>query len=399
MKNATLLVLKQKPTFVIANYVLLTFYGYFTIGLTLAVLPIFITQVLGYNTIVAGGVISLQYVMTFIMRAYAGKMVDSTGPKRAVIISMLCFILVGVLLGVAFMNAHTPLISLLILVVSRLLIGCGEGMVGASPVNWAMLRVGEQHTATAISYNGIANYSSMAVAAPLGVWMSMHMGNWSLAALTVFMGFIGLFSALTKTSLKNSSKAMKQPFFKVLKMVSPFGSGLALAGIGFGSLSTFITLYFAFQHWDHAASCITAFSLFFIFGRLAFSKAISRYGGITVAMFSMAVECIGLLFIWFSPEPNLVMIGASLTGLGFALVFPALGVEAVSRVSAANKGAALGAYGLFIDISLGVTGPMVGLVAKSFGIAAIFPFSALMVCIGFIVCLFLKRRIHPVSLD
>jgi len=392
MGNSSLMVLKQKPSFVIANYVALTFYGYFTIGLTLAVLPMFIHQVLGYNTIIAGGVVSLQYVMTFIMRAYAGKMVDHQGPKRAVIISMSCFIAVGLLLILAFSVADKPLWSLSLLIVSRLLTGCGEGMVGASPVNWAMLRVGEEHTATAISYNGIANYSSMAIGAPLGVWLSAELGNWTLGILTLAIGLLGFWSAWMKTPLKSNSDAPKQPFFRVLKAVSPFGSGLALAGIGFGTLSTFITLYFAAYHWENAATCITIFSLFFIFGRLAFSKAIARHGGISVAMTSMVVECLGLVLISLATSPQIVMLGAALTGLGFALVFPALGVEAVRQVSGANKGAALGAYGLFIDISLGITGPVVGFVAKNYGMEAIFPFSAVMVLCGFLTCLVLKWK-------
>ncbi|WP_345230955.1 MFS transporter [Olivibacter ginsenosidimutans] len=396
MKNSSMLVLTQKPSFVIANYVLLTFYGYFTIGLTLAVLPMFIHQTLGYNTIIAGGVVSLQYVMTFIMRAYAGKMVDHQGPKRAVMISMSCFIGVGLLLIFAFALAGKPLWSLCLLIISRLLTGCGEGMVGASPVNWAMLRVGEEHTATAISYNGIANYSSMAIAAPLGVWLSATLGNWSLGLLTLAIGFIGFWSAYMKEPLKSASDAPKQPFFKVLKAVSPFGSGLALAGIGFGALSTFVTLYFAAHRWENAATCITTFGLFFIFGRLAFSKAIARHGGIPVAMASIAVECLGLVFISLAASPHVVMLGAALTGLGFALVFPALGVEAVQQVSSANKGAALGAYGLFIDISLGITGPLVGFVAKSYGMEAIFPFSTLMVLGGFFICMALKWRSRSV---
>ncbi|WP_400261070.1 MFS transporter [Sphingobacterium sp. SG20118] len=145
--------------FQIASYAILTFYGYFTIGLSLAVLPIFIHETLGYNTIIAGAVIGSQYIMTFFMRAYAGTIVDKRGPKPAVIISMICFMITGILLWAAFYTSASPLLSISLLALSRLLTGCGEGMVGASPVNWAILRVGDQHTSTAISYNGIFNYS------------------------------------------------------------------------------------------------------------------------------------------------------------------------------------------------------------------------------------------------
>lgn len=377
--------------FQIASYVILTFYGYFTIGLSLAVLPIFIHETLGFNTIIAGAVIGSQYIMTFFMRAYAGTIVDKKGPKPAIIASMICFMVTGILLWAAFSTSATPLLSISLLAISRLLTGCGEGMVGASPVNWAILRVGDQHTGTAISYNGISNYSSMAIGAPLGVILSQHLGNWSIAAFTIVVGFIGLISTINKKALYSLSNEVRNSFFSVFKVVSPFGIGLALAGIGFGTISTFITLYYNYKGWENAAICITCFSTMFVLGRFVLTGSINKIGGVKIALYSMLIESAGLFLIAFAPSPLLTIIGASITGLGFSMVFPALGVEAVKRASSANKGAALGAYGLFIDISLGVSGPLIGLVAKQFGMDFIFPFSLFLVVLGVIVCLLLIR--------
>jgi len=53
-------------------------------------------------------------------------------------------------------------------------------------------------------------------------------------------------------------------------------------------------------------------------------------------------------------------------------VFPALGVEAVGRVSTHNRGAALGAYSVFLDVALGLTGPIGGWVAGAWDYPAIF---------------------------
>lgn len=381
----------QDYRFQIASYAILTFYGYFTIGLSLAVLPIFIHETLGFNTIIAGAVIGSQYIMTFFMRAYAGTIVDKKGPKPAIIISMICFILTGILLWAAFSNSSSPLLALSLLAVSRLLTGCGEGMVGASPINWAILRVGEQHTSTAISYNGIFNYSSMAIGAPLGVLMSLHLGNWSIALLTTLVGLIGLITTINKKALYAMSKEVRNSFFSVLKSVAPFGTGLALAGIGFGTISTFITLYYNYKGWENAAICITCFSTMFVLGRFVLTGSINKIGGVKIALYSMLIESVGLLLISFAPTPFVTIIGAAITGLGFSMVFPALGVEAVKSASSANKGAALGAYGLFIDISLGISGPLVGLVAKQFGMNYIFPFSLILVLSGVVVCIFLQK--------
>ncbi len=66
-----------------------------------------------------------------------------------------------------------------------------------------------------------------------------------------------------------------------------------------------------------------------------------------------------------------------MTGFGFALVFPALGVEAVGLVPPASRGAALSAYSVFLDLSLGITGPLAGYIAGEFGYGSVFLFAAI----------------------
>jgi len=381
----------------IVGYVFLTFLGYVNIGLPLAILPIFITKTLGFNAIVAGVIISLQYLTTFSMRGYGGKIVDKKGPKPATLISMTCFMLSGVLLFVASETRFSPLLCLSVLVVTRLIAGCGEGMIGASPINWAMLEVGDQHTGTAISFNGIASYGGMAVGAPLGVFLQKYVGIEGVAVLIVCFSLIGFFLSKRKKALKSMAIENPQPFFKVLKKVLPFGICLALGGIGFGSISSFITLYYDYMHWSNGEFSLTVFGITFILARLIFSNSIKKHGGVIVCIACFIAEIIGLAIISIPASVWFAVIGAGVTGLGFSLVFPALGVEAVKMFSSSNKGSALAAYGLFIDISLGITGPLVGLVAESAGMKWIFPFSMVVVFIALGLTLFLKQKLKPES--
>jgi MFS family permease len=374
------------------TYVCFTFVGYFIIGLSLSVLPIFINKSLGFSLVVAGLVISLQYVSTFFLRAYSGKIIDGKGPKPAVLFSMVSFSLTGIFLIIAYYFKFSPLISLSFLVITRLLTGCAEGMIGASPINWAIMAVGEKHTAKIISYNGVACYGALAIGASLGIIIEQKFSLYGIGILSIILGILGFLFARTKENKTNINQKEVQSFWKVLGKVAPFGVCLALGGLGFASISTFITLYYNYFHWNNGALCLSVFGGLFVAGRLVFSNVINNYGGIKVAIACLLVETIGLLIIAFATNSQMALLGAGVTGLGFSLIFPALGVVAIKSVSPSSQGSALAGYGLFIDLSLGVAGPLIGGVADIYGMSYIFPFSASMVFIGLGLAYLLKRK-------
>lgn len=385
---------KSRSTSLI-SYVIFTFIGYLIIGLSLSILPVFIHQDLGFSMLIAGMVISLQYVMTFLMRAYSGKIVDNHGPKPAVLASMFGFSMTGIVLIAAYYFKFSPIVSLGLLIITRLFTGSAEGMIGASPINWAIMSLGKQHTAKIISYNGVACYSALALGASLGVTIVKHFDFYGLGALIFILGILGYLFARGKDNIscqKTEGEDERISFWKVLAKVAPYGFGLALGGLGFATISTFITLYYDYHHWQNGALCLSVFGILFVVSRLMFSHAINKYGGLNVAIVSLAVETLGLTIICLATHPYLALIGAGITGLGFSLIFPALGVMAMKTVPSSNQGSALAGYGLFIDISLGITGPLIGGVADSFGLNYIFPFSIGIVMLGLVLAYYLKMN-------
>lgn len=377
----------------IVRYVFFTFIGYIIIGLSLAVLPVFIHKQLGFTAIVAGIVISLQYLLTFLCRPYAGSLVDRKGPKPAITMSMMAFAISGILLLATWLFRAHPLQSLVLLVFTRLVTGFGEGMLGASPINWAILVVGDEHTGKTISYNGIASYGGLAIGASLGVIIEDKLALGAIGCLIVILGIAGWFTARQRTGVKSAAHGVRESFLKVFGIVAPYGSALALGGLGFGSISTFITLYYASLGWSGAVWCLSVFSGLFIVGRVAFESAIDKYGGLSTAIACLSVESIGLFVIWQATIPAVALVGAGITGLGFSLLFPALGVMAVKAAPAANRGAALAGYGLFIDVSLGITGPLIGGVAGAFGMHWIYAFAMAIVMLGLALAISLKKKI------
>ena len=132
----------------------------------------------------------------------------------------------------------------------------------------------------------------------------------------------------------------------------------------------------------------------FVAVRLLFAGAINRWGGFRVAMVSFTVEFVGLVFLSLATVPDMALAGAALSGCGFALVFPALGVEAVKTAGEQNRGSALGVYTAFLDLAMGVTGPVAGFIVGSFGYSAIFLYGAGAAMCAVVVTIFLYHTVR-----
>jgi MFS family permease len=154
---------------------------------------------------------------------------------------------------------------------------------------------------------------------------------------------------------------------------------MGLSSIGFGAITTFVVLLFAERGWGLAWLAFSLFAGAFIVARLLFGHLADRVGGARVALVSALVESAGLALIWFAPWSVVALVGATITGFGYSLVYPGFGVEAVRRAPPESKGLAMGAYSAFLDLALGLANPALGLVASAIGLNSVFIISALIV--------------------
>lgn len=363
----------------IVGFTVFSFVVYLAIGLPLAILPEYVHLRMGYHAALAGLVISIQYIATFLSRPWAGRISDRKGAKVSAVWGMGACTLSGLLLlGAAALHRDPAWLSLASLIASRLVLGIGESLGSTGATLWGIASAGPQYTAKVISYNGVSTYGALALGAPLGVVMEAHWGLESVAVLTIIvcaaaMGFAGMKQPVPVAPGEHL------PFRNVLGRVTPHGMGLALGGVGYSALATFVTLFYASRHWNGAALCLTAFGTAFIAARLLFIRSIGSFGGFPVAKACLIVESLGVLLLWVSVSPWMAMIGAALTGFGYSLVFPALGVEAVERVAIENRGTALGVYTVFADVSFFMVGPIAGAVIGLFGYRSVFLFA--LVCV------------------
>ncbi len=344
---------------------------YFLIGLPLAVFPGLVHFKLGYSAALAGGVISLQYVATLLTRSPVGRISDLRGGKVAVLSGLICASLNGVCILVAGVS-QTPLAVLCWLLLSRLLLGAAESGTGTGCITWGIGRVGAGATAEVISWNGVSSYGGIAAGAPAGVVL-MHWGGLpALAGVAIILPLLGLAGAVFSKGVRPVAGAKRMSMLSVARGVVPYGLALAGGSFGFGVIVAFIALYYVAHGWEGAAYALTCFGVCFVAVRILLTGAITRFGGFRSALVSLMVEVVGLVLLWLAPVPLVALLGAALAGVGFSLVFPALAVEALHPVAAGSRGAAIAIYTVFLDVALGLTGPVAGAVAGHLGYPAVF---------------------------
>ena len=300
---------RQNVTLQIVSVVMFTFIGYLTIGIPLAVLPGYVHDDLGYGSVLAGLVISLQYLATLLARPYAGRVIDGLGPKRAVLYGMAGSAASGLFMLLSVAIQGWPALSLASLLVGRLVLGAAESLVGSAAIGWGIGRVGAPHTAKVISWNGIASYGAIALGAPLGaagaVAGAVEHGRVHRPARGTRLRP----SLAEVAGAAGARRATAVP--PCARPGHPHGMGLALGAIGFGTIATFITLYYASRGWANAVLCLSAFGGCFIGARLLFANSINRLGGFRVAIICLGVESLGLLLLWSAPNPWAGLAGAA----------------------------------------------------------------------------------------
>lgn len=377
-------------TLIIISTVFYTFLCYLMIGIEIGVLPSYVHDQLGYGSVMAGLIVSVQYISTLLTRSRVGQMSDTIGPKRTVLRGLIAGIIAASLLLLAAWAGSVAWLSLGLLLVCRLILGVAESCVGTGCITWGIGRVGSARTAQVISWNGMATYGGLAAGASVGVAIYHASSLPVLAGFVLFLAVVGWLLALRRPAVQVSG-GVRMRFGAIVLRVLPHGVALACGTSGFGVIAAFITLYFGANHWDHAALSLSLFGCAFIGVRLVFGNAIRRIGGFEVACISFGVEVIGLALLWLANSAWMGVVGATLTGGGFALVFPALGVAAVTRVPPGNQGAAIGIFSAFLDLSLAISGPLAGVIVSHAGYPQVYLGSGLACVVAVLMTLWIRR--------
>lgn len=368
--------------------------GFLVIGVALPVLPLHVHDDLGFGTFVVGLVAGSQFAASLFSRVWAGSFADRHGSKRAVMVGLLGAATAGALY-LASLAFSDPTISVAVLLVGRAVLGAAESFIITGGVSWGMRLVEAAHAGKVIAWIGTAMFLTLAMGGPLGTLLFSGQGFAAVAWLTTLVP-VAVLLLLSRAPAVAPKRNGKSSFFgNIARQVWLPGIAAALSSIGYCAILAFSSLHYAQQNWHPIWLAFSAFGAALIVARLTLGHLPDRRGGASTALAFVIVQALGLALIWLARGPVVATAGAALAGLGYSLVYPGLGVEAVRRIEPESRGLAMGLYTAFLDLAMGLGSPALGLVADAGGVGSVFLVSALTVLLAAGIARHIQRSARP----
>jgi MFS family permease len=346
-----------------AGIFVVTLLSLIAVGAVLPVLPHYVRGPLGSGNFAVGLVIGAFAFTGLASRPFAGHLADLRGRRPVVVAGALLAASAGLLY---FVPAGLP--SLLL---SRLALGAGEGMVFTAGSTWVVDLAPPHRRARVIGLYGLAVWSGLSLGPPIGdalLRASSFEAVWAFATIAPLAG--ALIAMRIPDPFRPAATQERRQWI-ARESVRP-GLGLSLATVGFAAMASFIVLHLEANGTGHGAAAFTAFAVTVVVTRLVGGDLPDRLGPLQCAAGAAVLEVVGLASIALATSLPLALAGAVAMGAAFALIYPSLSLVVVNSVSETRRGSALGTFTAFFDLGMGLGGPLVGLAASLGGYPAAF---------------------------
>jgi predicted MFS family arabinose efflux permease len=315
---------------------------YAALGAVLRLLPALVDDRAALGLLVGAPALS-----AVLARPAGGRLADRAGPARVMLAGA-----VAMAAGVAPALASASTAALL---VSRLLVGAGEGAMMAAAVLWLLRLAGPARRGQALGHIGLANYAGL-TAGPL-LADALGLDREAVLAGAAALPLAG--AALAARARRPPAEAPEAAHGGVLREVLVPGIALMLVNVG----------YVAFLAFGPAAAgtalVVPLFAAGVIVVRIAGASVPDRLGGARTVRIAGALAAAGLATAALSGGATAVALaGTAVLALGQGLAVPGLGLLALAGVPAARHGAAAGLFFAFFDAGVGAGGPLAGGMAR-----------------------------------
>ncbi|MDQ3759287.1 MAG: MFS transporter, partial [Actinomycetota bacterium] len=343
--------------------------GLLSVGATLPVIPRYVQGPIGGGDFSVGLVTGAFAITGLACRPLAGNLADQRGRRPVVILGAILTAIAGALY---FIPAGVPG-----LVVARLFLGAGEGMVYTAGSAWVVDLAPPERRGRIIGLYGLAIWGGLTVGPLIGELIlraSSFEMVWAFAMAAPLLGAVIAWRIPDSFSNAEPDPIEARTLIE-RKSLLP-GLGLALGTMGYAAVAAFLVLHLDERGIGHGAEVFAAFAATVVLARILGGWLPDRFGPVPCIIGAGVVESTGLIAIMLAESLPVAIAGALAMGAAFSLLLPSLALLVLDRVPEERRGAAMGTFTAFFDLGVGLGAPAAGLAAAVGGYTAAFGFAA-----------------------
>jgi MFS family permease len=334
------------------------FLCYAALGSVVRILPSYVPSALAGGPLGVGFGVGAPALSAIFTRPLGGRWADRVGPRKVLLIGA----------GVMALGAPIALVQTLpVLILSRLIVGAGEGLMMSATALWLLRLGGEDRRGRSIGHVGLANYGGL-VAGPL---LAVAIGGVARPSRVFLAGILlppaGALLALLARPGEGErgagAAAERASVREVLGWTLRPGLGLMLVNIGYAALISFGALAIAANGAGGASLVLPVFAGVVILVRGLAGGIPDRVGPERTLLLACPVAAIGLCGVGLVSSTALALGSVAVLSAGQALAVPALGAIALRGTPSSQHGAAAGLFFAWFDAGVGLGGPIAGLAA------------------------------------
>jgi MFS family permease len=247
---------------------------------------------------------------------------------------------------------------------SRLLIGLGEGAMMSASVLWLLRLAPRERQGRALGHIGLANYAGLTLGPLLADALGgdAHPQRVFLAAMALpLLGLLAIAFA-HPGRLPGDRHQPQRSFAAITRLTLRAGVGLLLVNVGYVALLAFGARAVG----GSATAVLPTYAVTVILVRTLGGSIPDRLGGSRTLLLAAPTAALGLLIAAFAPSAG-ALAGVAVLAVGQALAVPALGLLALESVPPTQQGVASGVFFAWFDAGVGLGGPSTGAVAGLVG--------------------------------
>lgn len=340
---------EAKPRLVTAPFmlVMLSNFAYFlAVGATLPTVPLFVEGPLGGGNVAVGLTIGVFSLAAVLLRPFTGRLADRRGRRLLIIVG-------GGIVAVSLFG-YVPTDTLWVLLILRLLSGAGEALFYVGTASAINDLAPDERRGEAFSYFSLSLFAGIGLGPILGesvLEVAGYDAAWYVAAgCSVFAAVVGAF--IPETRPEDHDPEARGRLLSPSALLP--GTLMAASIWGLAMFTTFIPLYalsigMSGSRFLFALHSVVVFSV-----RLFGARLPDRLGVHTAATGALACSVVGFIVMGIVDTTLGLVIGTVVWSLGHSLAFPALMSMAVKGAPTSERGAVVGTFTAFFDLSFGL---------------------------------------------